>query len=121
MQRLLRMMHKKEEGFTLVELMVVVVILGILVAIGMAMFGDVADDAAINANDANLRTIDGTIHVFRAGENSYPADIAALVSEGYLQEIPDCPDTDDTEAYAITDGGTSDARAVYTGSSTLFD
>ncbi len=104
MQKLLRMMHKKEEGFTLVELMVVVVILGILVAIGMAMFGDLGDDAAVSANEANIRTIDGAVQLYRAGEGSYPTTVADIVGAGYLVENPDSPFDDTEEAYELDSG-----------------
>ncbi len=109
MQKLLRMMHKKEEGFTLVELMVVVVILGVLVAIGIALFADIGDDAIRNANEANLRTIDGSIAMFRASEGSVPTTVQQLVGADLLMENPDCPRCGAAGAYGITDG-----RAAYT-------
>ncbi len=100
MQKFLRMMHKKEEGFTLVELMIVVVIIGILVAIGMVMFGDIGDDAAQTAHEANLRTIDGAVMLYRAGEGSYPTVIGDLVGE-YLVENPKNPVTGNDPGYQL--------------------
>ena len=52
---------KDQKGFTLAELMVVVVILGILVAIAVPVYNSVTDKAAKNAHDSNLSTIDGAI------------------------------------------------------------
>ncbi len=52
---------KNQKGFTLVELMVVVVILGILVAIAVPVYNSVTTKAELSAIKANVRTIDGAI------------------------------------------------------------
>ena len=48
-----------QKGFTLVELMVVVVIIGILVAIAVQVYRNVQNNAAENAHNANVRTLQG--------------------------------------------------------------
>lgn len=50
---------ENQKGFTLVELMVVVVILGILVAIAVPIYSNVAKKAADQAHDANVRILKG--------------------------------------------------------------
>ena len=44
-------------AFTLMELMIVIVIIGILSAVGMVMFGGQSEKAKIAASKANLKTI----------------------------------------------------------------
>ena len=47
----------KQKAFTLMELMIVIVIIGILSAVGMVMFGGQSEKAKIAATNANFRNI----------------------------------------------------------------
>lgn len=53
--------HLNQKGFTLVELMVVIAILGILAAIAIPRFSDQTTSANTAKIAADLRTIDGVI------------------------------------------------------------
>lgn len=89
----MRVIHKNEKGFTLVELMVVVVIIGILVAIAIPIYGNITANAEEKACFANQRTIEGAASMYYATEGVQAADLAALISE-YLTTEPNCPSTD---------------------------
>ncbi|MGI6412512.1 MAG: type IV pilin protein [Syntrophomonadaceae bacterium] len=55
---------RNQKGFTLVELMVVVAIIGILSAIAVPVYRNVTEKANRSAVEANLRTIDGAIMMY---------------------------------------------------------
>lgn len=52
---------KNKKGFTLVELMVVVAILGILVAVAVPVYNNVTEKAAVQTVQANVRTLESAI------------------------------------------------------------
>ena len=87
---MLKRFKKNNKGFTLVELMVVVVILGILVAIAVPVYNSVTGTAEANACKANQRTIESAIMQWYADEsNSGDPTMTDLVGK-YLVEEPKC-------------------------------
>jgi len=65
-------MRKNQKGFTLVELLVVVVILGILATLAVQTLGDRTKDAEIAKAKADLRTVLSAIELYKldnAGDN----------------------------------------------------
>lgn len=61
-------------GFTLVEILIVVVILGILAAVVVPRFTGATDDARIGAFIASLKTYADTCEYYAAKEGAYPPD-----------------------------------------------
>jgi prepilin-type N-terminal cleavage/methylation domain-containing protein len=77
-----------EHGFTLVELLIVIVVLGILsgvVLFGVARF---RGDATLAACKSDVATVTLAADAYQAQTGNYPADVAALVTGQYLKSTP---------------------------------
>ena len=101
---------RKDEGFTLVELMVVVLIIGILVAIAIPIFNNASKQAKINTCKANIRTINGALAQKATTEGKTLAELKDTpisdLKGDYLKSVPKCPFSDGTTfKYAIGDDG----------------
>lgn len=82
---------RNQKGFTLVELMVVVVIIGILVAIAVPVYNSTTTNANRRAVEANLRTIDGAIMQWQAINNTSDKPDKNDLGD-FIAEWPEGPD-----------------------------
>lgn len=105
MLKKLRKLLKQPEGFTLVELMIVVVILGIISGIGIQQYGRIQEQARQSAHEANKRVIRSAAQLWvmstsKPVANSEPStdNVDELVDDGYLDAHPKNPwDPDNSE------------------------
>lgn len=110
MLRKIRKLLKKQEGFTLVELMIVVVILGILAGIGVQQYGNIQERARQAAHAANKKVLTNAANMWLImnggfdGENeatkTFDGEENELVPD-YVDEWPRNPYTNDKD-YVVT-------------------
>jgi prepilin-type N-terminal cleavage/methylation domain-containing protein len=79
------MNNKQDKGFTLVELLIVIVILGILATVTVFAVRGITTQGQESACKAGLKTVATAVEAYSAQEGTYPADLAALESEGLLR------------------------------------
>lgn len=77
-----------QQGFTLVELLIVIAILGILAAVVVFAVGQVTQNAEDAACDIEDRTLKTAVQAYRAQTGNWPTAAADLVTGGWLEEAP---------------------------------
>lgn len=77
----IRKMMTNQKGFTLVELMVVIAIIGILAAIAIPKMSTATDSSKIAKIQADLRTIGGAVSMYQARIGSLPSTLADLAGD----------------------------------------
>lgn len=102
---------RKRKGFTFLEILIVVVIIGILAAIAIPNFIGMTDRAKIARIQSDLQAIGVASEMYYMDKGSYPAKLSDLVTENasdsYLQSIPKPPVEDTSYSWDAKKGEAS--------------
>lgn len=99
-----------DKGFTVVELMVAVLIIGILVALAVPVFNSASNAARSRACAANLRTLDGAVRQWAAVDESRSIGsldsiaLAKLAVGGYVKDYDSTVRCPGDGTVSVTDG-----------------
>ena len=109
------MTSKRQGGFTLLELMTIIAIIGILVTLAVPSYRG----AVVKAREAVLKqdlfTVRDVLDQYRGDQGKYPPSLSDLVKSGYLRTVPVDPFTSSNstwqEVAEATEGGIFDIHS----------
>jgi prepilin-type N-terminal cleavage/methylation domain-containing protein len=88
MNKVNRKKQKNEKGFTMIELIIVVAIMGIIGAVLVPMFGNMSDKARLSTDITTVKTLQRQIDIYKAENGEYPdtfndttPDIAKVIAD----------------------------------------
>ena len=93
---------RNERGFTLIEMLIVVALIGILATIAVGQYQRSIVKAKEAALLENLFVMRSQINNYFADKGEYPYDLQTLVDEHYLKRIPNDPITRSRDTWVVT-------------------
>jgi general secretion pathway protein G len=92
-------MRASSRGFTMIELLVVLALIVILATMGMTQYRN----SVIHAREAVLKEdlfrMRDAIDQYYADKNEYPSTLDALVTDGYMRQVPEDPFTKSKDSW----------------------
>lgn len=85
---MMKLFRRNRKGFTLVELVVVIAILGILAAIAVPRFINAVDEAQAATDAANVKALQAAVNLYFMENAAYPSSLNDLVNKNYIDSIP---------------------------------
>ena len=124
-ERITKTRRRISKGFTLIEMMIVVAIIGIVAGVIAVNFIHAKSNAQVSATEANLKQIGTGLELFNSDNQAYPASAnvsSTLMGPKYLNNTPNTPGTGggayvytlaaSSIEYTVTDPATYDAASL---------
>jgi len=92
---------RAQRGFTLLELLVVMTIIGILAAIAVPALRNSPQRAREATLKEDLFAMRSVIDQYHGDKGNYPADLQTLVTDGYLRKLPVDPMTKSADTWVL--------------------
>jgi len=106
----------KQKGFTIVELLIVIVVIAILAAITIVSYNGVQSRAKDSSRDSGAKTIRTVLELYKADNGGYPnacggvnigcnvTNLASFLVPAYTSSLPNDPDTSTSFLYVLATG-----------------
>ncbi|MGM0864558.1 MAG: competence type IV pilus major pilin ComGC [Bacillota bacterium] len=86
-------MLKNEKGFTLIEMMIVLLVISVLLFITIPNVTNQSNSINSKGCEAFVHMVEGQVEAYKMDGNALPVTIDTLVTDGYLNEnYKACPD-----------------------------
>jgi len=101
-----RGIRKQDAGFTLMELMIVMMIIGVLAVVAVPSYIGAVRHAREAVLKEDLQVLRAAIDSYTMDKQKAPQSLDDLIQDGYLREIPQDPMTHSKETW-VTDSSDS--------------
>lgn len=105
-------MHKFKKGFTLIEMLVVLAIVGLLLTIALPRYFGSLDKSRDIALQENLKILRITLDRFYSDKGRYPETLNELVEYKYLRTIPMDPITESMQTWILLPAKDADIKGI---------
>ncbi len=78
-QKKANQVNRRKAGFTLIEILLVVVIIGILAGIGIPALSGKSEQAKIAQAQANIKAIESALAIYEMNNGAYPSSLDGLL------------------------------------------
>jgi general secretion pathway protein G len=79
---------KRKNGFSLIELIMVVALLAVLTTIGFSSYRNQTRNARDTRRKADMESIRIALEFFKSNNDYYPNNLNLLVTQNYMQSVP---------------------------------